>query len=86
MSPQGKSRPSWSELSTAQQIGIAAGAGVQIALAATAWIDLARRPSEQVRGSKRTWAALIAINFVGPISYLTIGRKRRLELAHSDKS
>jgi hypothetical protein len=76
----------WSNLSTAEQIGIAVGAGAQIALAATAWIDLARRPREQVRGSKSTWAALIAVNFIGPISYLTIGRKRGIPLAHSNKS
>jgi hypothetical protein len=82
MKPTTKRHLSWSELSTAQQIGIAVGAGVQIALAATAWIDLARRPSEQVRGSKPAWAAFIAVNFIGPISYLTIGRKRGLPLAN----
>ncbi len=86
MNPENSRRSSWSNLSTAEQIGIAVGAGAQLALAATAWIDLARRPPEQVRGSKSTWAALIAVNFIGPISYLTIGRKRGAPLAHPNKS
>lgn len=52
-------------------------ASLQLALAATAWIDLARRPADQVNGSKVRWAAVIAINFVGPILYFTKGRKAR---------
>jgi hypothetical protein len=71
-----KHRKSWSDLSTQQQIGIAVGAAVQIALAGSAWIDLAKRPREQVRGSKPAWAALIAVNFAGPISYFAFGRKK----------
>jgi hypothetical protein len=38
-------------------------------------VDLAKRPKEQVRGSKPAWAALIAVNFVGPISYFAFGRR-----------
>jgi hypothetical protein len=49
---------------------------VQISLAATAWVDLARRPAELVRGPKPAWALAIAVNFVGPIAYFTVGRRR----------
>ena len=47
-------------------------AAVQIALAAAAWTDLARRPTEQVCGPKAVWAVAIAVNFVGPISYYAL--------------
>ena len=49
---------------------------VQLSLAATAWADLARRPADEVNGSKATWAAVIAINFVGPVLYFTKGRRK----------
>jgi hypothetical protein len=48
---------------------------VQIALAAGAWWDLARRPATAVQGSKGAWALVIAVNFVGPVAYLRFGRK-----------
>lgn len=51
-------------------------ASVQLSLAASAWADLARRPAEQVNGSKATWAAVIAINVVGPVLYFTKGRQK----------
>lgn len=50
---------------------------VQFALAGYAWTDLARRPRSLVRGPKPAWAAVIAINFVGPIIYLRFGRLSR---------
>jgi hypothetical protein len=34
------------------------------------------RPAEEIRGSKAKWAAIIAINYVGPILYFTRGRVR----------
>ncbi|MER6663954.1 PLDc N-terminal domain-containing protein [Amycolatopsis keratiniphila] len=49
--------------------------GVQLTLATVAWTDLALRPAAEIRGSKRRWALIIAINFAGPIAYLTWGRR-----------
>jgi len=49
--------------------------GVQLTLAAVAWTDLALRPAGEIRGSKRRWALIIAINFVGPVAYLIWGRR-----------
>ncbi len=66
----------WSDLSTRRQTGMLVAACVHLALAATAWTDLARRPAEQVNGPKPLWAVLIAVNFIGPISYFLFGRKR----------
>jgi hypothetical protein len=69
-------RKRWSELTDAQKTAILVAASVQISLAATAWVDLARRPAELVRGPKAAWAAAIALNFVGPVAYFTVGRRR----------
>ena len=66
----------WSDLTDRQKAALLVAASVQLSLAATAWVDLARRPTEQVRGPKPVWAAAIAVNFVGPISYLMLGRRR----------
>jgi hypothetical protein len=51
-------------------------ASVQVSLAVSAWADLADRPASEVNGSKTRWAAIIAVNFVGPLSYFRWGRKR----------
>ena len=66
----------WQELSSGQRAALLTLASVQVSLAATAWTDLARRPADQVNGSKAKWAAVIAINVVGPVLYFTKGRRR----------
>ena len=66
----------WSDLSSRQQTGMLIAASVHLALAATAWTDLARRPAALVRGPKALWAVLIAVNFIGPLSYFVVGRRR----------
>ena len=67
----------WRELSQREQTAILVAASVQLSLAATAWADLATRPAELVNGRKSVWAAVIAVNFVGPIAYFTRGRLPR---------
>jgi len=66
---------SWSDLTPKQQTAVLVLGSVQLSLAATAWADLAKRPPEQVNGSKTRWAAIIAINLVGPIAYFRWGRR-----------
>lgn len=51
-------------------------ASLQLSLAASAWVDLATRPRGQVNGNRGTWAAVIAINFFGPILYFWKGIRR----------
>jgi hypothetical protein len=48
---------------------------VQVSLAVSAWTDLAGRPADQVNGSKRRWALVIGVNFVGPVLYFLRGRR-----------
>lgn len=68
----------WKELPRAARAGLAAVGGAEAALKVWSLIDLARRPADQVRGSKALWAlSLMTVNSLGalPIIYLTKGRK-----------
>ena len=67
----------WSELSPKTRKLIIAAGTVEGVLKIAALIDLARRPSERVRGSKRKWAAaILVVNSAGalPIYYFVRGR------------
>lgn len=66
----------WSDLTPQQQVGAAVTGAVQLALAVTAWTDLAKRPASRVNGKKAMWAVIIGVNFVGPIAYFAFGRRR----------
>jgi hypothetical protein len=70
-------RKRWTDLSPGQRRGLLAAGAAQVALAGFAWTDLARRPRERIRGRKPLWAVAIAVNFVGPIAYLCLGRQRK---------
>jgi uncharacterized protein (DUF2252 family) len=65
----------WSDLSTGQQVRGAVAGVIQLALATAAWTDLAKRPDDEVNGRKWVWAIVIAVNFIGPISYFIFGRR-----------
>jgi hypothetical protein len=69
-------RKRWSELSGRQQAAIAAAAAVQTALAAATLWDVRRRPSAEIRGTKTLWVAAAFVNFVGPLAYFTVSRRR----------
>lgn len=68
-------RKRWSELSTRRRSWIVVAGVLQVLLAAAALLDLRRRPSDQVRGSKKLWAAATSVNFVGPLAYFAFGRR-----------
>jgi hypothetical protein len=70
-----RKRKQWSDLTSGQKAAVLVAGSVQLSLAMTAWVDLARRDPAQVNGSKAKWAAIIAINWVGPIAYFIRGRK-----------
>jgi hypothetical protein len=65
----------WSELSGRQRAGVVVLGAVQLSLAAAAWRDLARRPAARVNGRKWVWALVIAVNWIGPLSYFRWGRR-----------
>ena len=66
----------WDELSDGQKAAVLVGASVELALTATALVDLARRPRAQVRGPKPLWVLGCFVQPVGPIAYLICGRRR----------
>lgn len=68
-------RKQWQDLTPRQRIALFVVGVVQLALAGIAWADLARRPPERVRGPKRLWGWVIAVNWVGPLSYFVWGRR-----------
>ena len=65
----------WRDLSRGQRTAVIALGTVQIGLAAVAWTDLARRPTDAVRGRKPWWAVVIGVNFIGPLAYFRFGRR-----------
>ena len=65
----------WDDLSSGQKTAILVAASVELALTATALVDLARRPRAQVRGPKPLWALGCFVQPVGPIAYLVWGRR-----------
>lgn len=69
------SKRRWKDLNPRQQTMILTLASVQLSLAVTAWADLATRPAERINGHKAVWAAIIAVNFVGPLAYFIKGRR-----------
>lgn len=68
-------RKQWKDMTPWQKASIFVMAGIQIALLASALVDLRRRPADQVRGPKALWLAVSFVNYIGPISYFLFGRK-----------
>ncbi len=66
----------WSELSSGQKRVVVLSGAVQLGLLAAALADIRRRPAEEIRGNKKLWAALAFVNYVGPIAYFLVGRRR----------
>jgi hypothetical protein len=71
-------RRKWEDLDPRTRRVIVVAGAIDAALRVAALIDLARRPSNEVRGSKRKWAAAVTlINSLGavPIAYFAWGRR-----------
>ena len=71
-----KQKRKWKDLSGGQRCGVVVLASIQLSLAVSAWADLATRPAARVNGKKSVWAAVIAVNYIGPIAYFVGGRRR----------
>ncbi len=70
-------KPTKPKFTRDQRVAVAVGIA-DLAVRAVALVDLARRPAEQVLGSKAAWAAcLVIFNGLGaPATYFLIGRRR----------
>ncbi|MCK9496071.1 MAG: PLDc N-terminal domain-containing protein [Dehalococcoidia bacterium] len=69
-------RRGWDDLSRQQKRGIGLLGLVQFALLLFALQDWIRRPDDQIRGRKKLWFPALFVNFVGPVAYLVVGRRR----------
>jgi hypothetical protein len=69
----------WSSLSPRTRKIIVVAGSIEAALKTAALVDIKRRPSDQIRGPKLAWVAVVAvINSFGlaPLSYFVLGRRR----------
>ncbi|WP_255770876.1 PLDc N-terminal domain-containing protein [Pseudarthrobacter sulfonivorans] len=71
-----KNKKTWKEMSPAARAGVVAAGIVQVSLMLAAQRDISRRPAAQINGPKAAWRAAALINFIGPIGYFILGRKR----------
>jgi hypothetical protein len=70
-----KPEKQWRDLTPTQQRLIIVGAACEAVITAVALVDLVRRPRSQIRGPKAVWALGCFIQPVGPIAYLSLGRR-----------
>ncbi len=66
----------WQNLTDTQKIAIVLLSLLQIALLMAALRDIHRRSADQINGSRLLWTVAAFINFIGPLAYFTLGRKR----------
>lgn len=67
----------WEDLTPGQRAALLMLGSAQLALAGAAWADLARRRPAEVNGRKGVWAAVIAVNWIGPLAWFRWGRTGR---------
>jgi hypothetical protein len=72
-----KAKKTWSDLTDTQRRMIVVGGAAEAVITTVALRDLARRPSAQVRGPKVVWLLGFAVQPLGPLAYLWVGRRQR---------
>jgi hypothetical protein len=70
-----RQKKKWSDLTSAQQRAIKVGTALEAMLTMAAARDVARRPADQVRGSKAVWALAFVVQPFGPLAYFAAGRR-----------
>jgi hypothetical protein len=66
----------WQDLSMKEKMSITVLSIVQFALLVAALADIVMRPASKIKGKKWVWAAISFINFIGPLAYFLLGRKK----------
>lgn len=69
-------KKTWKEMSPSARAGFILVGIAQISLLLAAQRDISRRPAELINGPKAAWRLASFINFVGPVGYFVLGRKR----------
>jgi len=65
----------WRDLSPLEQRTIVFAGAAELAVTAAAARDLKRRPKQRIRGPKAVWLLSFVVQPLGPLAYLTIGRR-----------
>lgn len=71
-----KTKKTWKEMSPAARAGFVAIGVAQVSLMLAAQRDISKRPAAQINGPKAAWRMAALINFIGPMGYFVLGRKR----------
>lgn len=71
-----QAKKDWNSLGEEARIAIIATAAVEITLLVIAQLELVTSKKERIRGKKWLWFLANFINFLGPISFLLLGRRR----------
>jgi hypothetical protein len=71
-----KTKKTWKEMSPAARASFVAIGIAQVSLMIAAQRDISKRPAEQINGPKAAWRMAAMINFIGPMGYFILGRKR----------
>jgi len=66
----------WQHLGPVVKAAIVVGGIVQLSLLGAALTDIKRRRPDQVNGPRWLWTGVSFINFVGPVTYFVVGRRR----------
>lgn len=69
-------KKTWKEMSPSARAGFILVGIAQISLLLAAQRDISRRPAELINGPKAAWRLASFVNFVGPVGYFVLGRKR----------
>lgn len=69
------SKKKWSDLTVAQKRIIYVAGAAEVVANSAALRDLARRPADQVRGSKAAWVVAFFVQPVGPLAYFAAGKR-----------
>ncbi|MGO2745037.1 PLD nuclease N-terminal domain-containing protein [Microbacterium sp.] len=73
----GRQKKDISEVSPAGKATLGVLGVVQLAIAAMAFWDLARRDTAELRGPKPAWIPVILVNWIGPAVYFVFGVRRK---------
>ncbi|QOD04232.1 hypothetical protein [Pseudarthrobacter sp. BIM B-2242] len=71
-----KTKKTWKEMSPAARASFVAIGIAQVSLMIAAQRDISKRPAELINGPKAAWRMASMINFIGPMGYFVLGRKR----------
>lgn len=71
----GHKKKKWAELTAGKKVLAVLLTAGQLSLTGYGYWDLAHRDEKDVNGTKLAWGIAMLVNWIGPIAYLTKGRK-----------